>query len=54
MFITDDSSAKVVDPKTGKEKPVTIFVGDGINFVLILFSLIGDNIFYFYFFFFFN
>jgi hypothetical protein len=24
MFITDDSSAKVVDPKTGKEKPVNL------------------------------
>jgi hypothetical protein len=34
MFITDDSSVKLVDPKTGKEKPVTIFVDDEINFVL--------------------
>lgn len=31
MFITDDSSAKVVNPKTGEEMPVTISVDDGIR-----------------------
>ena len=31
MFITDYSFAKVVDPKTGIEKPVTISVDDGIR-----------------------
>jgi acetyl-CoA acyltransferase 1 len=31
MFATDNSFEKVVDPKTGKEKPVTIFVDDGIR-----------------------
>lgn len=31
MFITWGSSAKIVDPKTGEEKPVTISVDDGIR-----------------------
>lgn len=31
VFITNYPSTKVVDPKTGGEKPVTISVDDGIR-----------------------
>lgn len=31
MFVTDGSSVKIVNPKTGEEMPVTISVDDGIR-----------------------